>query len=68
MNGPSADTRGYPFDKKNVRDCAVWITGNREIGVMLSTEVNDILEGGSVKAQEPSIDDQIFNAFLKRGE
>lgn len=66
MDGPYEDTRGYPFDKKNVRDCAIWITGNPEIGVMISTEANDILEG-VVKAQEQSIDDQIFNAFMKRG-
>ncbi|UHS65253.1 hypothetical protein [Escherichia phage P896] len=69
MNGPCEDNRGYPFDKKNVRDCAAWITGNPEIGVMISTEANDILEGAWVKAQEPptDIDDQIFNAFMKRG-
>lgn len=69
MNGPCEDNRGYPFDKKNVRDCAIWITGNPEIGVMISTEANDILEGAWVKAQELStdIDDQIFNAFMKRG-
>lgn len=68
MSGPYEDTRGYPFDKKNVRDCAIWITGNPEIGVMISTEANDILEGVA-KAQEPptDIDDQIFNAFMKRG-
>lgn len=66
MDGPYEDTRGYPFDKKNVRDCAIWITGNPEIGVMISTEANDILEG-VVKAQEQSVDDQIFNAFMKRG-
>ncbi|MCI7719737.1 MAG: hypothetical protein MSN52_01445 [Limosilactobacillus reuteri] len=69
MDGPYEDTRGYPFDKKNVRDCAIWITGNPEIGVMISTEANDILEGVWAKAQESSIaiDDQIFNAFMKRG-
>lgn len=66
MKGPYEDTRGYPFDKKNVRDCAAWITGNPKIGVMLSDAANDILNRVG-KAQEQSVDDQIFNAFMKRG-
>ncbi|AEM00697.1 hypothetical protein [Escherichia phage wV7] len=54
------------FDKENVRNCAVTITGNKGTYVMLSDEINDLLNDAE-KVAIPSIDDQIFNAFMNRG-
>ena len=54
------------FDKENVRNCAVTITGNKDTCVMLSDEINDLLNNAE-KITVPSIDDQIFNAFMNRG-
>ena len=54
------------FNKENVRNCAVAITGNQGTCVMLSDEINDLLNDVE-KITIPSIDDQIFNAFMNRG-
>ena len=54
------------FDKENVRNCAVTITGNKGTCVMLSDEINDLLNDAE-NITAPSIDDQIFNAFMNRG-
>lgn len=69
------DTRGYPFDRKNVLDCAAWMTGKRDMPVMMSTEVlvalNEANQASKTdfasRGQKVSIDDQIFNAFMNRG-
>ena len=54
------------FNKENVLHCAVAITGNQGTCVMLSDEINDLLNEME-DITVPSIDDQIFNAFMNRG-